>query len=133
MKKIIVLLLLTSLVGCAGKQREISFVVDFHTTGCAGFNQSFSDATVTGSGLIIVSNIISPDPCFVLDSAELVFNDNNITIYFSMSEDPGPCPSCVGAQSIIYHIDGEGLNQSGINYEVITTFDGTEDKHYFTS
>ena len=134
MKKILALLLITTLVGCTGKQRDVEFIVDLHTTGCAGFSESFSEATVTGTGLIIVSNVVSPNPCYILDNAELVFvDDNNITIYFSLSENPGPCPSCTGSQSIIYHIDGEGLNQSGIYCDVITTFDDTEDKHSFTS
>jgi hypothetical protein len=133
MKKLMFLLLVSAMLGCTGQQREIDFYVDFHTTGCAGFNESFSDSTITGSGLVIVSNIISPNPCYILDNAELAIKDNNLTIYFEMSKETGPCANCVGSQSIIYHIDGEGLNQSGINVEVITTFDDTENKHSFTT
>lgn len=131
-KKISLLGLLILLTGCTA-QEPLELIVTFHATGCAGFNENFSEVEHTPSGLSLITNIISDKPCYTLTKAELARNEDNLTIYFTLDEDRGECIQCTGLQTFIYEINGPEINRSGINVEVITLLEDEEVKHVFTT
>jgi len=133
MKKLTFLIPLMIIIGCT-QTPEVSLNVPFHSVGCSGFDESYSEVMVTNEGLSLVSNIISDVPCYNLDNAELVFNEeNNITVIFTLSKDTFCDKRCQGLQSFIYTINGEGMNHSGINLEIITLLGSEEIRHTITS
>lgn len=132
MKKIIITGLLILLLGCTA-QEPLELIVTFHTTGCAGFDESYSEVKYTPSGLSIITNIISDKPCYTLTQAELARAENNLTLFFTLDEDPGDCIQCTGLQTFVYEINGPDINHSGINVEVITLLENEEINHTFTT
>ncbi|MBD3312689.1 hypothetical protein GF352_04525 [archaeon] len=131
-KKISIIGLLLLLAGCTA-QEPLELIVTFHATGCAGFNENFSEVDYTPSGLSIITNIISDKPCYTLIKAELTRNENDLTIYFTLDEDRGDCIQCTGLQTFIYEINGPEINRSGINVKVITLLEDQEVNHTFTT
>lgn len=133
MKRLLPLLLLICVLGCAAKKPSIGLEVIFHNKGCSGIEESSSEVKVTPSGLDIVSNILSSTPCYKLNKAEISKKESNITVYFTFSKDAGECIQCIGVNNLVYKITGPDTNRTGIVITVIAYFDSAESRHYVTS
>jgi len=132
-KRLLAIIPLILILGCTSSELSIGLEVPFHTTGCSGFEESFSDVTVAADGLHVISNIISDNPCYKLNKAEISRDGDDVTVYFTFSRDATFCSECIGVQSLIYRITGEGLNRTGVNVEVVGTLVNQEVSHNFTS
>jgi len=129
MKQVFFLLPLLLIAGCT-KAPEYDLYVAFHTNGCSGFNEPSSEVKVTSEGLEIISNILSDNPCFVLDKAEAAWDgETNLTIYFTFSSESFCNQNCDGVQNLVYLVTGDELNKSGINVNVISYLDREEVSH----
>ncbi len=97
MKKSFLLAAILLLVGCTSQQ-DITLEVTYVNRGCSGMNVTNSEVMVLPDGLSIISNILSVDPCFILDKAELTKVNDNVTVFFTFSKDSASdCGACAGA------------------------------------
>ncbi|MFA5406834.1 MAG: hypothetical protein WC307_05775 [Candidatus Nanoarchaeia archaeon] len=134
MKKLLLITSIILLAGCTGYEPDIGLEVPYHNRGCSGMDTTNSIVTVDSGGLNIISNIISDNPCYILNKAEINRREDNVTVFFTFSPDSeSTCEQCVGLQSLVYKITGEGLNQSGITVNVIAYLGNNEVAHSFTS